>query len=280
MASSMTFTAFTAISQAEHIWSTHKDKPIWGHCGSRSLKIFTDTSNDFLEDRIIRKGCKSCTVSLIIKSLPGLLWVMAQSAQQPEEGGEDIIENPITGERIQFLDPPSPGEGDLLRFEFWGQPHIVGPMAHIHPKQEEYFEVIDGTLSAQVGKRDLLLKPGQSMTIPAGTSHTWWNSGDEVVHGYVELTPSMDMHDEFEALFALGRAGRTNEHGVPNLLQTAVLLDRYPNTIYRAGLPMTLQKLGIKMLAPIGRLRGYKVRYPELVGAIEAEEHPSRRLVE
>lgn len=188
-----------------------------------------------------------------------------------EATGEHVIENPATGERIMFLDEPTASGGDVLRFEFWARPHIVGPAAHVHPKQEEYFEVLEGTLSAHVGKRDLTLGPGESFTVPKRTPHTWWNSGDEELHGYVELRPSMNMRDEFEALFALGRAGRTDETGVPNLLQVAVLLDTYPDTIYRAGVPIAVQKLGIKMLAPIARTLGYKARYPELVGAEDTE---------
>ena len=115
---------------------------------------------------------------------------------------EYVIENPRTGERIQFLDEPTTSGGDQLRFEFWARPHIVGPAAHVHPKQEEYFEVIDGVLQARVGKRDLTLGPGESVTVPRGTPHTWWNSGDEELHGYVELTPSMNVRDEFEACLA------------------------------------------------------------------------------
>lgn len=182
-----------------------------------------------------------------------------------------VIENPVTGERIRFLDEPTETGGDVLRFEFWARPHIVGPAAHVHPKQEEYFEVRAGTLSANVGKRDLSLTAGQSVTVPPGTAHTWWNGGDEELHGYVELRPSLNIRDEFEALFALGRAGRTDEHGLPNLLQVAVLLDTYPDTIYRAGLPVWFQKHGVELLAPIARALGYRARYPELVGA-EASE--------
>lgn len=47
---------------------------------------------------------------------------------------EFIIENPRTGERIKFFDEPTSSGGDMLRFEFWARPHIVGPAAHIHPK--------------------------------------------------------------------------------------------------------------------------------------------------
>lgn len=196
---------------------------------------------------------------------------MASSAEATAESVENVIENPVTGERIRFLDPPTPEPSDVLCFEFWGQPHIVGPIAHIHPKQEEYFEVRTGRLHAHVGDRDVVLEPDESMLVPAGTSHTWWNAGDEVVHGYVELRPSMDMHDEFEALFALGRAGKTDERGVGNLLQMAVILDRYPDTVYRAGIPIWMQKLGSRALAPVARALGYKVRYPEAVGAFEEE---------
>lgn len=200
---------------------------------------------------------------------------MSEGSQGPQQvtetEAEYLIENPVTGERIRFLEEPTPGGGDVLRFEFWARSHIAGPAAHVHPKQTEYFEVRSGVLSARVGKEGLTLGPGESMTVPKGTPHTWWNSGDEELHGYVELTPSMNMRDEFEAFFALGRAGRTNEQGLPNLLQLAVILDTYPDTIYRAGVPVPLQKLGVAMLAPLARMLGYKARYPEIVGAEDSE---------
>lgn len=194
-----------------------------------------------------------------------------EPTESTEVEPEYVIENPVTGERIRFIDEPTAAGGDVLRFEFWARPNIVGPAAHIHPKQEEYFEVRSGTLNARVGKEDRTLETGESMTVPPGTAHTWWNGSDEELHGYVELRPSMNMRDEFEALFALGRAGKTDEYGVPGLLQIAVLLDTYPDTIYRAGLPIWFQKLGISLLAPIARMLGYKARYPELIGAKSSE---------
>jgi mannose-6-phosphate isomerase-like protein (cupin superfamily) len=195
----------------------------------------------------------------------------ASTSDVAEEDAEYVIENPATGERIRFFEEPTPTGGDVLRFEFWARPHIVGPAAHVHPKQTEYFEVRNGVLSARVGDEDYTLATGESMTVPMGTAHTWWNGGDEELHGYVELRPSMNIRDEFEALFALGRAGKTDETGLPNLLQIAVLLDTYPDTIYRAGIPVPLQKAGIRLLAPIARQLGYKARYPELVGADASE---------
>lgn len=98
-----------------------------------------------------------------------------------------IIEHSVTGERIKFLDPPGVSSGEVLRFELWARPNAVGPAAHIHPKQEEYFEVLEGTLSARVGKKDMTLTEGESMTVPRGTPHAWWNSSDEELHIYVEL---------------------------------------------------------------------------------------------
>lgn len=58
--------------------------------------------------------------------------------QQAETDTEEayVIENPATGERIRFFEEPTPGGGDVLRFESWARPRIVGPAAHVHPKQE------------------------------------------------------------------------------------------------------------------------------------------------
>ena len=54
--------------------------------------------------------------------IPPMLPPMAEDSSSgmltaPDEP-EDMIENPVTGERIKFLDGPTPVGGDVLRFEF------------------------------------------------------------------------------------------------------------------------------------------------------------------
>lgn len=64
----------------------------------------------------------------------------------------DVIENPITGEKVTFLETSEDTNGELLRFEYVLPPRFSIP-EHVHPRQEERYEVLSGTLRGRVGGR-------------------------------------------------------------------------------------------------------------------------------
>ena len=55
------------------------------------------------------------------------------------------------------------------------------------------------------------------------------------------------------------RGGRTTSRGLPlNPLRMAVIQARYPDAIYLAGVPKSVQRAATKLLAPLGRMLGYR----------------------
>lgn len=62
----------------------------------------------------------------------------------------DVVENPMTGERVTFLETASDTGGELLRFEYVLPPRFSIP-EHVHPRQEERHEVLSGTLTGRGG---------------------------------------------------------------------------------------------------------------------------------
>lgn len=86
----------------------------------------------------------------------------------------DIIENPVTGERITFLKTPRDTGGELLRLEWSLEPDGFLPGAHTHPHQQERFEVLSGTLGMRVGRRKYRLGAGEAMVVAQGAVHRWW----------------------------------------------------------------------------------------------------------
>jgi mannose-6-phosphate isomerase-like protein (cupin superfamily) len=183
----------------------------------------------------------------------------------------ETIENPLTGERITFLETAEDTDGELLRFEYAAPPHAEGPPEHIHPRQEERFEIVSGTLVARAGGRERTLGEGQSIAIAAGTPHTFRNPGGEEVRFLVEFRPALGIEPFFETAWGLVRDGRATALGVPkNPLQLAVLAAAYRDEVYLAGPPIPVQKalfaVGAGMLAPLGRLLGYRARYPQYNG--------------
>ena len=91
----------------------------------------------------------------------------------------DAIENPITGERIIFLQTAEDKGGELLRFEFAASPHAQGPPEQVHPRQEERWTVTSGAMVVRAGGRELTLGEGQSVAIVAGTPYTFRDPGGE-----------------------------------------------------------------------------------------------------
>jgi quercetin dioxygenase-like cupin family protein len=174
----------------------------------------------------------------------------------------DVIENPITGERITFLETAEDTEGELLRADFCLKPGGFLPGGvHTHPYQEERFEVTSGALGVRVGRRKCVLKPGQAAVVPPEVIHSWWNAASDQMEGIVEFRPALDMEGVFETSFALARDGKASENGIPHPLQVIALLDEYTDELGVPGLPHRLQRAIVKLLAPFARKRGYRGRY-------------------
>ena len=59
----------------------------------------------------------------------------------------DVLAHPITGETIIFRQTAATTGGKLVGVDFYMRPGAFVAAEHIHPRQEERFEVIAGTLS-------------------------------------------------------------------------------------------------------------------------------------
>src|ERR671911_2063769 len=83
------------------------------------------------------------------------------------------INNPVTGERIEFLRT----DEDRLEFEMQLTPDGKVPGAHVHPEQEERFHVLEGTMQFRLGLRKIVAGPGETVVVPAGARHKFSNGG-------------------------------------------------------------------------------------------------------
>jgi quercetin dioxygenase-like cupin family protein len=174
----------------------------------------------------------------------------------------DIIENPITGEKMEFIQTSEDTDGSLLQLILTVKPNGFVAAPHIHPIQEERFLVKAGTLRLKAGDAESLLGNGREASIPRGTPHGWWNAGADELKAVVEFRPALQTEDLFSTLFALARAGKTNKMGLPDLLQIAVLNRKYQYEIYLAKPSIPVQKLLFRSIAWIGLLLGYQADFP------------------
>jgi quercetin dioxygenase-like cupin family protein len=176
----------------------------------------------------------------------------------------ESIDNPVTGEHIVVLQSGHESAGELFAFELSMRPHGFVSAEHIHPRQEEAFEVTRGTIRFRMNGQEMDTANGQKVVIPAGTRHILWNASDEEAAMIVWLRPALKAETAFETLFGLARDGKTNKHGLPNIFQTAVLVADYQET--KVLLPFPVQIL-LKLLTPLARLLGYRSSYPQYSSA-------------
>jgi quercetin dioxygenase-like cupin family protein len=168
--------------------------------------------------------------------------------------GQRII-NASTGEQIVFLQTAQDTNGELLQLELWMDAGQTGVPAHLHRLQEERFTVLDGELHVTVAGAARVLRTGESVTIPAGTPHSFGTAHSGAVRLLVELRPALDTEIFFETLAQASQRNRMN------LLQIAVLVRELNLGFGVAGVPQVIQNVLFATLASIGRALGYRARY-------------------
>jgi hypothetical protein len=62
-------------------------------------------------------------------------------------------------------------------------------------------------------------------------------------------------------MFSLAADGKTNRKGMPNPLRLAVIANAHFDTVQLPFPPAVVQKLGLAMGAPLGRVLGYGATY-------------------
>ena len=173
----------------------------------------------------------------------------------------DKITNARTGQVMIFLKTGAETNGELLQIECFSPSTAVKEPEHIHPLQESKFEIRSGACNFLIAGTQTIAQAGELVTIPAGVPHFFWNSGDSTSHYIQEFRPALHIDGFFETFFALSRDAKLNDQGIPNLLHGSVIMLKHKNEIRVTKPPWLLQYLTYIVLAPIGRLLGYRADY-------------------
>jgi quercetin dioxygenase-like cupin family protein len=160
---------------------------------------------------------------------------------------ENPLVHPVTGERIVFRRRSRDTGGEFLEMSLVLGPSGFVAAEHVHPNQEERFEISGAPAMFRVAGQERLYQPGEVAIVPAGTPHVWWNPGDAEVTTLIRFSPALDTE--------VGR------NGLPNPLQMMVLARAYRREMQ---LPPARQRVLYPIavaLAPIGRALGFRGRY-------------------
>ena len=177
-----------------------------------------------------------------------------------------IISNKITGQDIKFIQTAKDTKGELLEMESLFAPHSKEPFAHYHPFQEEDFIVIYGELTVKIDNQLRTLKANDHLHIPSKKVHAMWNNSDKNTVVNWKIKPAMNIEQLFETITGLANDNKTNQDGMPSVLQAAVLMKHYSN-VYRPAKPtFFVQKILFDLLSLIARLFGYRYSYKKYIG--------------
>jgi len=199
----------------------------------------------------------------------------------PARGGigteEHPLVHPVTGERIVFRKRSRDTGGELMEMTLYLAPSGFIALPHVHPNQEERFEVGGAPVVVKVDGRERTYQPGETAVVPAGSPHVWWNPGTEEAATLVQFRPALDTETFFETFFGLAADGEANARGTLNLLHMMVLGRAYRHEM---ALPRPMQTvLGplSAVFAPVGRLLGYRARYDKYSGPADGTQMQHRR---
>jgi mannose-6-phosphate isomerase-like protein (cupin superfamily) len=175
----------------------------------------------------------------------------------------DELANPVTGERAAVREGSEDTGGEYLLADLYVSPGGRVALPHLHPALTETFDVLEGHIGVLVDGHRSTAGPGQRVTVPPATIHDWWNEGGGLAHVLAEVRgPGVDRFELLlETLWGLGRDGKTNAKGVPNLLQLAVIIREFRDVIRLATPPSPIQTVTFAVLAPVGRAVGYRAVY-------------------
>jgi quercetin dioxygenase-like cupin family protein len=182
-----------------------------------------------------------------------------------------ILDNPISGERITFRKTAVDTDGDLLVIDLELSPDGQVPGAHVHPHQEERFEVLSGVVKFRQGLKTIVGRPGDTVVVPPGAVHRFMNGGSELARVRVEVRPALRMEELFETAAALAREGRTSRRGMPHPLDLALFMGRFHAEVRAPLAPAGLVRALMAPLSWLARHKGLDARYQRPCEGLDAD---------
>ncbi len=134
-----------------------------------------------------------------------------------------VFENACMNSRVMLVESSADTGGAYTLLELELQPGC-GNQLYYHKKIAKKFTAIKGELAISTGRRSLHLQAGESVMVPAGRVHRFYNPGEAPIIFQIKLTPG---HERFEyglaITYGLAEDGKLNKKGLPKNLDHRAL---------------------------------------------------------
>lgn len=167
------------------------------------------------------------------------------------------IQNPVTGQRVVFVETASDSRGARTVLDVDTTPG-GGVLMHQHADHEEWIDVLEGEIEVTMDGVTRRAGAGEHIVIAAGAVHSWRNpTPDRLLRFRGTMTPG---HPGFETVlrvsFGLGRDGGLRASGMPRRFADLALLTDWDPSLLAIG-PRRLLGPLMRWSARRARARGH-----------------------
>lgn len=116
-----------------------------------------------------------------------------------------------TGETIVFIKTGKDTDGAYVETLNKLPASGAGPRTHRHVFQTEYFEAIDGNLGLDCGNEKIVLRPGESFTVPANTFHKCYSVDGQDIEFKTVFTRALSIEYLLTEMFESSNRNNSSE---------------------------------------------------------------------
>ena len=150
----------------------------------------------------------------------------------------DVLDLGPLGVRVEIRET----RPELIEFDVIGRPGGFLAQPHVHTRQTEAFEVIDGSMELRIGRRSHLLRAGDTMEVPPGTAHSQRPGDGAPGHVRVRIRPAGQTERFLRRLAEMAADGSFLRSGFPRPLAAARMVHDFGDEGHAAWPPLRVQK--------------------------------------
>jgi quercetin dioxygenase-like cupin family protein/uncharacterized protein YndB with AHSA1/START domain len=154
----------------------------------------------------------------------------------------DVLELAPLGVRVDFERTAAQTDGEVLEFVTVGRPRGFLAQPHVHTAQAERLEVLSGELDLRIDGRTNRLGPGETIEVPAGTTHRQRAGGAGDGRVRVQIRPAGRTEEFLERLAQMCADGEVLPGGWPRPLAAAALVRDFGDVGHAAWPPLGVQR--------------------------------------
>jgi mannose-6-phosphate isomerase-like protein (cupin superfamily) len=155
-----------------------------------------------------------------------------------------VLDVSALGFTLEVIATAATTDGAYFEFDAVGKGRGIVAQPHVHERQTERFEVIEGALRLDLDGVAHHLGPGATMTVPPGSRHRQRNDGPSRVR--IRHEPAGESEAFFVRLAELSQSGGYDRFGMPKPKPGARMIRDFPeqrSALVPVGVQRALSRL-------------------------------------